>query len=237
MSSNIHDILFFTIEDDIPKPLPEASLFPPFLKLLKRDRKRNKHNGMMELAFVFWTCWYNSPFVKNYPEELVEKVVQSKVGLPKDWSPDVVIRQAQNFYRAEQNTVSMKILEEIRKTLFASEKMIEVIQKDLKKFTDEYDSFDVSFDMDLYEQVDSAERKEMENKNNFLEKRIETKMDKAIARLQKMVKLAEDIPDALFAITGLEKRVREERADKDSRRRGGIDHNEAEDPQFLEEDD
>jgi len=91
---------------------PIAYTLGPFKTIWKRDKTKNKENAQAELAFVYFTCDYKSVFYNEPDEQEREVEVIKHCFKDKKWSPDKVIRDAQEFYKERQKTFSLILLED-----------------------------------------------------------------------------------------------------------------------------
>jgi hypothetical protein len=90
---------------------PAAYTLSHFKKIWDRDKSKTKDIAQAELAFVYFTCDYKSDFY-NIPDiETREIEVTKHCFKDKKWTPDKVVRDAQEFYRERQKTFSLTLLE------------------------------------------------------------------------------------------------------------------------------
>ena len=90
---------------------PIAYALEPFKKLWDRDKTKTKQKAIADIAFVYYTTDYRSAFF-NTPEEERETEVMKDLNIPKNWTPDKHVREAQEFYRSMQRTPALNLLED-----------------------------------------------------------------------------------------------------------------------------
>ena len=102
-------IKLIVIENEKPVFNPEVRMFTPFRKLIERDKGskgdadgRKKNMATKELAFIYWFADPRSNYRETYQDqnERVNKI-KKLLDLPDDWTPDVLIREAVDFYLEE----------------------------------------------------------------------------------------------------------------------------------------
>jgi len=118
---------------------PVAYTLIPFKKIWDRDKSKDKSKAKNELAFVYFSVDYKSDFynIPNVEQREIEVIKH----LFKDakYSPDKVVREAQEFYKERQKTFSLVLLEN---ALLGLEKLstyfrdIDFDEYDPKKFAD-----------------------------------------------------------------------------------------------------
>ena len=90
---------------------PVAYTLIPFKKIWDRDKSKDKSKARKELAFIYFSIDYKSDFY-NIPEvEQREIEVIKHIFEKEEWSPDKVIKEAQEFYKERQKTFSLVLLE------------------------------------------------------------------------------------------------------------------------------
>lgn len=111
---------------------PEALLLKPFHKILARDRSQQKKKAKAELAYVWFMCDYKSDY-QSYldEEERSSSIVEVLEGLPKEYKPDKLVKEACEFYRERSKTVASSLLEDQKKgLLLLSSKVKEMLEGD-----------------------------------------------------------------------------------------------------------
>ena len=91
---------------------PAAYLLEPFSKIWKRDKSKTKEKALKELAFVYYTCDYKSPYAQNTSMEDRDREVKTHVYGDPETEVDELVVRAQEFYRERQKTFSLILLED-----------------------------------------------------------------------------------------------------------------------------
>jgi hypothetical protein len=91
---------------------PAAYTLSHFKKIWDRDKSKTKEVAQAELAFVWFTCDYKSDFFNIPDAEQKEIEVIKECFKGKKWTPDKVVRDAQEFYKERQKTFSLILLED-----------------------------------------------------------------------------------------------------------------------------
>lgn len=102
---------------------PEALLLKPFRQIWKRDRSAGKEKAMMELGFVYFFCDPRSDYQYITDEEQRKKSIKEGEGLPENWEPDKLVREAMEFYSGFK-PVSALLLEDTRYAVDKLRKML-----------------------------------------------------------------------------------------------------------------
>jgi hypothetical protein len=97
---------------------PEARITEPFKTLARRVKKgypgdadgRKKEFNDAEILFVYYSANYNSN-LKHASDEEKLKLLKSQLKMPEDWLPDDVVKEAIEFFKKGQRTVSTPIYE------------------------------------------------------------------------------------------------------------------------------
>lgn len=191
---------------------PELRLIKQFKKLIERDRGskgdaqgRKKYRAIKELAFIYFMCDYNSRYL-NVPEtERVEQIV-SDLDID-NFKVDEDIREAMDKYVELQETPSLKILNEIKETLFTCHKLSKILRDQIEK--------------------DIAAGKHNES---YLDDkgRLILGTTTLIENLKNVLTISDAIPKTIDTMTKLEDKVKKE-IQQDSRIRGGGKRGEYED--------
>lgn len=92
---------------------PEALLLKPFKALWKRDRSLTKEKAMMELGFIYFFCDVRSDYQYIVDPEDRMKEIKLGEGLPADWEPDKLVKEAIDFYNSFKSS-SILLLEDTR---------------------------------------------------------------------------------------------------------------------------
>jgi uncharacterized protein YoxC len=91
----------------------EALLLKPFKAIWKRDKTINKEKALMELGFIYFFCDIRSDYQYIIDEDARLEAIKLGQGLPNDWKPDNVLKEAMNFYNTFK-PISALLLEDTR---------------------------------------------------------------------------------------------------------------------------
>jgi hypothetical protein len=84
----------FIITDKVVFPNPETLLIEPFKSIWERDKSKEKHNALEELAFIeFMVSMKKSNPFRQYPENRKEVVIREAVITQDRWMPDELVTQ------------------------------------------------------------------------------------------------------------------------------------------------
>lgn len=92
---------------------PEALLLKPFKKIWNRDRSKDKNRAMQELGFIYFVCDPRSDYQYLVDLDTRMESVKQGEGLPNDWAPDQVVKEAMEFYSSFKPTSAL-LLEDTR---------------------------------------------------------------------------------------------------------------------------
>ena len=94
---------------------PQALTLSPFAKLWERDKKKGKSVAIAEMAALYFYADYKSDFSEIYnPTEKLNIIKSVIVGMDDNWKPDKVFKEAVDFYKSRQETVSTILLGDAR---------------------------------------------------------------------------------------------------------------------------
>jgi hypothetical protein len=94
---------------------PQALTLSPFAKLWERDKKKGKPVAIAEMAALYFYADYKSDFSEIYnPTEKLNIIKSVIVGMDDSWKPDKVFKEAVDFYKSRQETVSTILLGDAR---------------------------------------------------------------------------------------------------------------------------
>lgn len=79
---------------------PEALMLAPFKAIWDRDKNKDKHVAMQELAFIYFMGDPRSDYQYIIDEEERVKEIKKGQGMPDKWKPDAVIKRALEFYNS-----------------------------------------------------------------------------------------------------------------------------------------
>ena len=91
----------------------EAFALKVFRQIWNRDRSVNKDKATMELGYVYFIADPRSDYQYIIDEEERSKAIKEGEGLPKDWKPDKLVKEAIDFYRSIKPTSAL-LLEDTR---------------------------------------------------------------------------------------------------------------------------
>lgn len=106
-------IKLISIEDEKPVISAEARTISVFKKIIERDRGQWKMQGdsdgrkkilaMLELSFIYFFADPRSQYTETYAgeDDLRTEKVKRILGLPEDWKPDALVKEAIEFYVSE----------------------------------------------------------------------------------------------------------------------------------------
>jgi hypothetical protein len=109
----------------LPIPTAEARTIVSFNEVIKRLQKvpgdsdgRKKTRNLQELAYVYFTCRYDSRF-KLMSKEEMDVAIKSLVGLPTDWTPDELVNDAMKTFTDMQWTENIDLVHELQRSIKA----------------------------------------------------------------------------------------------------------------------
>lgn len=103
----------------------EALLLRPFKAIWKRDKSQNKEKALMELGFIYFFCDIRSDYQYIVDEDARRESIKEGEGLPKNWEPDAVVKEAMEFYNTFKPTSAL-LLEDTR---FAVDKLRKLLRE------------------------------------------------------------------------------------------------------------
>lgn len=92
---------------------PEALMLAPFKALWDRDKSKDKHVAMQELAFIYFMGDPRSDYQFLIDEEERIKEIKKGQGMPAKWKPDTAVKRALDFYNSFKPS-SAGLLEDTR---------------------------------------------------------------------------------------------------------------------------
>lgn len=118
---------------------PEVLLLAPFAVLWNRDKTAHKKVAFNEIAYVWFMQDVKSDFfaIVNADERCRE--VSKVIDLPKGWTPDKAVKDAEEFYKKASESLTYRLLQDSRSGL---EKLSEAVKDpdftkvDLKKIAE-----------------------------------------------------------------------------------------------------
>lgn len=200
--------------DGLPTFSPMAKLIKSFSDIIKRDKGgkikgdhegRKKLMSTLELAYIWYVTDRKSPIRRNYPENEWEYKAKEKLGMPEEWKPDKLVEEACLDWFEITATQTSKVLEELRSSLFSSQRIIGLLRKRLDKRMDS---------MALIEELSGT----------HVTTDDDTGVDpikEALEDVKKLIELSNKIPETISVIEKLEEKVAKETSD--GKGKGGKD--------------
>lgn len=100
----------FDIDNNTVIVHPEALLIQSFKLLWDRDKSKDKHTALKEMAYVYFMTDFKSPYDRYDKNEKGQQVNIDIMG-NQAYTPDEAVISAANTYKNLQQTFSMKFLE------------------------------------------------------------------------------------------------------------------------------
>lgn len=91
----------------------EALLLKPFKRIWIRDKTLSKDKALMELGYIYFMLDPRSDYQYIVNKEERSTAVIEGEGLPNNWKPDKVVKEAMDFYESFKTTSAL-ILEDTR---------------------------------------------------------------------------------------------------------------------------
>ena len=92
----------------------EALALKPFKQIWNRDRTANKDKAISELAYIYFMEDPASDYQYLVDRDERSEAIIEGEGLPANWKPDKIVKEAMNFYSSFKTTSAL-ILEDTRK--------------------------------------------------------------------------------------------------------------------------
>lgn len=92
----------------------EALALKPFKQIWNRDRTANKDKAISELAYIYFMEDPASDYQYLVDRDERSEAIIEGEGLPTNWKPDKLVKEAMNFYSSFKTTSAL-ILEDTRK--------------------------------------------------------------------------------------------------------------------------
>jgi len=105
----------------------EAILLKPFKLIWNRDRSESKYKALMELGYIYFMTDARSDYQYLVDERDRDRAIRDGEGIPEDWKPDKLIKDAMEFYKSFKSTSAL-LLEDTRA-------VIDNVRKTLRKFS------------------------------------------------------------------------------------------------------
>ena len=91
----------------------EAFALKPFKQIWNRDKSQNKDRAISELSYIYFMQDPRSDYQYLVDEEERARAIIEGEGLPLDWEPDKLVKEALDFYNQFKPTSAL-LLEDIR---------------------------------------------------------------------------------------------------------------------------
>jgi len=177
---------------------PEIKLIPEFAALIRRDKSPEKKRSFQELAYIYFITDYKSPYIIYPKDERIQRV-KRELGLPPEWTPDLVVVAAEMKYDELQRTPSINTLIAIRESLMTSTKVIETLRL---RIEDRLIAFNTPSQSD-------DETSDTEEINSIVQS------------VSSLLVLADKLPKAIGTLEDLEEKVKTEQSNGRKIRGGG----------------
>ena len=99
------------IENKKPVIDPAALMIKEFKAIWDRDKTKDKGKALSELAYVYLSADYTSPY-REYDGERKIQQIRDAVMADQSWKPDKYIEEAEKRYKELQRTPSLGLLED-----------------------------------------------------------------------------------------------------------------------------
>jgi len=114
------------INNNLASPSPQALTIREFKQLYNRDKNKGKEVAVKELAYIYFKCNHNSPYIIYEGNEKESKIKESIFGDTK-WKPDSDVKAACDRYLKLMDTHAVLLLKAARKSVKKLEKYFEDI--------------------------------------------------------------------------------------------------------------
>ena len=108
---------------------PEALMLKPFRVLWTRDRRVGHIGAKQELAYIYFMGDPRSDYQYIIDEDIRSQEVIKGLGMPEDWRPDKLVKQALDFYKTFK-PMSAGLLEDTRYAISKLREMLRDIDLD-----------------------------------------------------------------------------------------------------------
>lgn len=100
------------VEDYQVKIADEALLIKPIRTLWNQDRSKNKEKFYQQISYLFFMCSPQSTYNYIIDEQERHKAIIEQEGLPEDFQPSSLLKDAMDVYKKHTITISQKLLED-----------------------------------------------------------------------------------------------------------------------------
>ena len=99
-----------TLENFELKVAPEALLIRPIRRLWNQDRSKGKERFYQQMSFLYFAVDPRSTYSYLLDEEERKKAIIEQEGLPANFKPSELLKEAMEIYKKHTMTVSQKLL-------------------------------------------------------------------------------------------------------------------------------
>lgn len=124
--------IFKLINNNITLLTDEISLIREFSNLLNRDKSKDKHIAFNEFKYIYFVSDYASPYIKNGLDgkHLHNKALEN-VDIDIN-NNDELLLNAISKYKELQDSLELRIYQNLIKTFNVTDKVIDKIRKDIE---------------------------------------------------------------------------------------------------------
>ena len=108
----------------------EALLVRPLRELFLKDKTKKKEEFWRQVSVLWFFCDPRSTYMYLVSPEDRMKEIKKQEGLPEDWEPSELLKEAMDIYKRQTTTTASILLESMRKGI-----------EQLRKFFEEFDLF------------------------------------------------------------------------------------------------
>lgn len=197
---------FFKIEDDaLVIDRNEVRGIPVFRTILERDRGskgdadgRKKEFAFKEFMFIYLTCDFRSWVLKSGEnEKTTHKLSIKDAGLPDDYKPDAVVKEAMELYKERQygELPSLGTVEAILTGLKVSQKIAKSIAGNIEA---------------TLEAADEERKRKLENKEQMLPGDDLVLAQGLVGQLKQLLDISNKIPETVSTLEQLRDKLSKE---------------------------
>jgi hypothetical protein len=103
----------FTIENNYPSIIPEVLLIPEFANIWNRDKSKTKENAKTELAYLYFRCSFDSPYLSYGEDDMIDKIHED-LFKSKKYKPDKDLLIALKKYEELSENPATNLLKGVR---------------------------------------------------------------------------------------------------------------------------
>lgn len=105
-----------TLENNKVVIEPAGLMVLPYKEIWNADVSDKKEQALKELAFVYYTCDFKSPY-QSYKDIEINDKVKEALGFPEKWHIPERVSNAQEYYKKLQETRSLKFVQGARNAI------------------------------------------------------------------------------------------------------------------------